>query len=140
MIDEKIVRFITSHHVMTVAAAAGGDLWCANCFYAYLEDEESFVITSDTATRHGGLFLENPDVTGSVVLETEEIGKIQGLQFRAYASLSDGSLTDRYRLAYLRRFPYAVLKGGDVWVLRLTSLKFTDNRLGFGRKLLWNRE
>ena len=140
MIDEKITRFIGSHHVLTVAAAAQDEIWCANCFYAYLPEEEGFVICSESSTRHSGLFTRNPNVAGSVFLETEEIARIQGFQFTAQAQRCAGGFHDKCRKAYLKRFPYAVLKDGEMWFLKLMSLKFTDNCLGFGKKLLWNRE
>jgi len=103
------------------------------------EREEGFIITSEERTRHAQLFLGNPRVAGTVVLETEEVGKIRGLQFTGTVRRCDGGIFDRCRLLYLKRFPYAVFKGGEVWFLRLDTLKYTDNRLGFGKKLLWSR-
>ena len=146
MIDSRILDFIGEHHVLTVACAsrsgadAAAELWCANAFYVFDEQEEAFIITSEAKTRHAQLFLENPHVTGSVVLETEEIGKIRGLQFAGTVRRCDGGLFDRCRLRYLKRFPYAVFKGGEVWLIAPDRMKYTDNRLGFGKKLLWKRE
>ena len=141
MIDQRIQDFIREHHVLTVACVSpAGEPWCANAFYVFDSEEEGFIITSEEKTLHAQLFLENPLVAGSVVLETEEIGKIRGLQFTATVRRCDGGLFDRSRLSYLRRFPYAVFKRGEVWQLRLESLKYTDNRLGFGKKLHWERK
>ena len=82
MIDQRILDFIAEHHVLTVACVAGTAApWCANAFYVFDPQEEGFIITSEEKTRHAQLFLENPQVAGSVVLETEQVGKIQGLQF-----------------------------------------------------------
>lgn len=146
MIDSRILDFIGEHHVLTVACASRGsadgapELWCANAFYVFDVQEEGFIITSEAKTRHAQLFLENPQVTGSVVLETEEVGKIRGLQFAGTVRRCDGGLFDRCRLKYLKRFPYAVFKGGEVWLISLDRVKYTDNRLGFGKKLLWKRD
>jgi len=141
MIDPRILDFIGEHHVLTVACASGaGELWCANAFYVFDPQEEAFIITSEAETLHAQLFLENPKVTGSVVLETEQVGKIRGLQFSGTVRRCDGGLFDRCRLLYLKRFPYAVFKGGEVWQIALDRLKYTDNRLGFGKKLLWERD
>ncbi|MBR6869944.1 MAG: pyridoxamine 5'-phosphate oxidase family protein [Bacteroidales bacterium] len=146
MIDKRILDFIGEHHVMTVACAAPGaapdlpQLWCANAFYVFDEKEEGFIITSEAKTWHARLFLENSQVTGSIVLETEEIGKIRGLQFAGTVRRCDGGLFDRCRLKYLKRFPYAVFKGGEVWLILPDRMKYTDNRLGFGKKLLWQRK
>lgn len=140
MIDSRILDFIGEHHVLTVACASrDGELWCANAFYVFDKEEEGFIITSEAKTRHAQLFLENPQVTGSVVLETEEIGKIRGLQFAGTVRRCDSGLFDRCRLKYLKRFPYAVFKGGEVWLITPERMKYTDNRLGFGKKLLWER-
>ncbi|MCD6331925.1 MAG: HAD-IA family hydrolase, partial [Bacteroidales bacterium] len=38
---------------------------------------------------------------------------------------------------YLKRYPYAVLMKTTLRAVQLKSIKLTDNRLGFGRKLLW---
>ena len=139
MIDQRILDFIAEHHVLTVACVAGTAApWCANAFYVFDPQEEGFIITSEEKTRHAQLFLENPQVAGSVVLETEQVGKIQGLQFTGTVRRCDGGLFDRCRLLYLKRFPYAVFKGGEVWFIQLESMKYTDNRLGFGKKILWS--
>lgn len=141
MIDQRILDFIDEHHVLTVACTAndGGAPWCANAFYVFDPQEEGFIITSEAKTLHARLFLENPRVAGTVVLETGEVGKIRGLQFTGTVRRCDGSLFDRCRLKYLARFPYAVFKGGEVWFIALDTIKFTDNRLGFGKKLYWQR-
>lgn len=141
MIDPRILDFIGQHHVLTVACATDiAELWCANAFYVFDLQEEAFIITSEAKTRHAQMFLKNPLVTGSVVLETEEVGKIRGLQFTGTVRCCDGGLFDRCRLRYLKRFPYAVFKGGEVWLITPDRIKYTDNRLGFGKKLHWQRE
>ncbi|MFA5325339.1 MAG: hypothetical protein WCR82_02645 [Bacteroidales bacterium] len=139
MIDRRVIEFIEEHHVMTVAAAYEDDLWCANAFYAFFEKESSFIITSEKETRHALLFKKNSCVTGSIMLETEHVGLIRGLQFRATVQECDNSFFDKYKLIYLKRFPYAILKGGEVWLLKLDEIKYTDNRLGFGKKILWKK-
>jgi uncharacterized protein YhbP (UPF0306 family) len=78
--DERIIEFIDSHHVLTLATTTGTFPYCANCFYVYLPDENTFVFASDTATIHGSSMLQNPQVAASIVLETKTVGKIQGLQ------------------------------------------------------------
>lgn len=137
MIDRRIVRFFRKHHVLTIATSWDGLPWCANCFYACIEDENSLVFTTDTETRHGKEFLLNPEVAGTVVLETMVIGKIRGIQFRGIVSEPSDVLADKARNAYLKRFPYAALLKTRLWVVRMTYIKMTDNRFGFGKKLIW---
>lgn len=148
-VDPRIVRFIGRHRVMTLAAVsspAAGEVWCCNLFYAYVLPGKggemaggAFVFTSPAETEHARMFVERPEVAGSVVLESRVVGRLQGLQFqgvveRADARTDGGALAKR---AYLKRFPFAAPMLSDLWVLRVTRFKFTDNTLGFGTKLLW---
>ena len=139
MIDKRIAHFIQEHHVAAFTVSDGKDIWSWHAFYVYLEDENLFVITSESKTRHIKMLLNggNSLVAGAIALETETIGLIRGVQFNAVMEICDGTFLNRYRLRYLKRFPYSVLVGGDLWTLKVTEFKFTDNRLGFGKKLLW---
>jgi uncharacterized protein YhbP (UPF0306 family) len=137
MIDNRIIKFFRRHHVLTIATAVGDESWCANCFYTYLEEENSLVFTTDPDTRHGKEFLVNPLVAGSVVLETMVIGKIRGIQFQGTVSEPEGELLNKAKWAYLKKFPPAALMDTHLWVVKLSLIKMTDNRLGFGKKLIW---
>lgn len=137
MIDRRIIKFLRRHHVLTIATTAGNEPWCANCFYVYLENENVLIFTTDPTTRHGQEFKKNPQVAGSVVLETRIIGKIRGIQFCGNISEPEGEMASKARIAYLRRFPPTALMDTHLWVVSLTYIKFTDNRLGFGKKIIW---
>ena len=80
-IDKRIIEFLNEHHVLTLATSVNDQPWTANCFYVYLESENMLVFTSDKTTRHIKDVQENSKVAGSVVLETNVIGKIRGIQF-----------------------------------------------------------
>jgi uncharacterized protein YhbP (UPF0306 family) len=136
-IDERIVKFIKRHHVLTLATATTvGEPYCANAFYAYDAEHNRFIFTSDDATRHVQDMLTNSRVAASVVLETRIVGKVQGLQICGTAMRGDE--TDRK--AYLRRFPYAAAVGElHLWHIEPDFMKLTDNTLGFGKKLIWTR-
>lgn len=134
----RITRFFRKHHVLTIATSDNNIPWCANCFYVYLEKENSLVFTTDKDTKHGSGFLKNPRIAGSVVLETMVTGKIRGIQFTGIVSEPEGEMAERARSAYLKRFPVAMLMDTHLWIVRLTHIKMTDNRLGFGKKLIWD--
>lgn len=138
--DKKITGFIREHHVLTLATCKDDQPWCANCFYVYLEEENAFVFTTDRDTRHAREALANERVAGSIVLETSIVGKIQGIQFTANAREVDDSIKNKAHKAYLTRFPFAVLMNTSLWVAELDYIKMTDNRLGFGKKLIWDKK
>ena len=123
--------------MLTIATSVENEPWCANCFYVYLEEENTLVFTTDIDTRHGKEFIKNPLVAGSVVLETMVIGKIRGIQFQGIVSEPEREMLSKAKWAYLKKFPPAVLMDTHLWVVNLTLIKMTDNRLGFGKKLIW---
>ena len=137
MIDKKIIEFFRKHHVLTISTTVNNEPWCANCFYVYLEEENLLVFTTGMDTRHGKEFVKNPAVAGSVVLETMIIGKIRGIQFQGIVSEPEGELLSKARWAYLKRFPPAALMDTHLWMVKLTHIKMTDNRFGFGKKVVW---
>ena len=139
MPDPKIITFLKKHHVLTLSTVSQGQPWVANCFYAFLEEQMTFVFTSDYETRHIREATQNSKVAGSVVLETSIIGKIQGVQFSGTLKLAENEELIAAEKAYLKRFPFAALMDTTLWILSINYLKMTDNRLGFGKKLIWER-
>jgi uncharacterized protein len=140
MIDRRVIRFFKKHHVLTISTTVNNEPWCANCFYVFLEEENALVFTTDPGTKHGQDFLKNPLVAGSVVLETMIIGKIRGIQFRGIVSEPENDMLARAKSSYLKRFPVAALMDTRLWIVTLTYIKMTDNRLGFGKKIEWTND
>ena len=139
MMDERIAKFLARHHVMTLATVDdGGRAWCSNEFYAFDSGRAMLIFTSSADTAHAAHMSANPEVAASVVLETRVVGRVQGCQIRGRAALGD----DGARRRYLRRFPYAaaMLTDAEVWAVTVDYVKFTDNTLGFGKKLIWQRD
>ena len=136
--DNRISHFLHRHHVLTLATVSANKPWCANCFYVYLEEENCLAFTSDLDTKHITDTQEQKIVAGSVVLETKIIGKIQGIQFRGIIEEPEGLFYKQVKVAYLKRFPVAVLMDTTMWVVRLQYIKMTDNWLGFGKKIIWS--
>lgn len=139
-IDKRIVTFINKHHVLTLATCSENEPWCANCFYVYLKDLNLFVFTSDDSTKHIQDVLTHNLVAGSIVLETTVIGKIRGIQLQGNMWKPEKQLLKKVKTAYLKNFPVAMLMKTNLWVVEPSLLKFTDNRLGFGKKLIWRKE
>lgn len=139
-LDKRIIKFINEHHVLTMATSNKSEPYCANCFYVYLEDDNSLVFSSDKTTKHIQDTENQNLIAGSIVLETRVIGKIRGIQFQGIIKELKGELLKKARKAYLKRFPVSMLMKTTLWITELTYIKFTDNRLGFGKKLVWRME
>ena len=136
-IDKKIEEFISKHHVLTLATATpSGEPYCCNAFFAYDKASGAFIFTTDAEkTHHGKMMVENAKVAASIVLETRTVGKVQGLQITGKVKPA----IDGDKLLYIKEFPYAIVADLTLWRLEADMMKLTDNRLGFGKKLIWQR-
>jgi uncharacterized protein YhbP (UPF0306 family) len=68
------------------------------------------------------------------------IGRIRGIQFQGIVSEHEGDLLSKAKSVYLKRFPVAVLMDTRLWIVKLTFIKMTDNRFGFGKKIIWTHD
>lgn len=139
-VDARIVRFLGRHHVLTLATVSDKEPHCCTLFYVYEPERNRFVVTSSQDTLHVRQVSENPRVAGAVALESKVIGKLQGIQLRGSMNRPAGDELASARKAYLMRFPFAALMDIELWVIEPDYLKLTDNRLGFGKKLIWEAE
>ena len=133
---KKIIEFIKEHHLLSLSTCKDNFPHCSNCFYAYDADKFSFIIASDESTRHIKELQVNPNFAATIALETTQIGKIRGLQFSGIIKKA----TSKEKSLYIKTFPYALALNPTLWNLHVEHLKFTDNRLGFGKKLIFKRE
>ncbi len=134
--DEKIGRFIEKHHLLSLATFRES-LWCCSAFYAFDKESGAFIIASDERTLHIQNAKMDKRVAGTIAQETKVVGKIQGVQFTGEIFFVED---EAQRALYLKRFPYALAMNPTLWKIELDGIKMTDNTLGFGKKLIWNRE
>ena len=131
---EKIALFIGEHHVMSLATTHNEELSVCSLFYVYDENSRSFIVASSSDTTHIKHITKNSKIAGNILLETQKVGEIKGLQFRGeFSPLEDKTL----KKLYYKAFPYALALQPTLWKIQVDSFKMTDNRLGFGKKLIW---
>ena len=138
-IDQQIIDFINEHHLLTLATSQNNKPYCCNLFYVYDHVNNQILFSTETKTKHAQDFICNTNVAGSIALETKEVSKIQGVQLLGTISeLKDGILkmaNDKY----IKAFPYAANMDLHLWALSLNFIKMTHNKLGFGKKLIWQK-
>lgn len=133
----KIEEFLTQHHVLTLATSNATELSACSLFYVYDEKERVFVVASANDTEHIQNLQHSNKVAGNIPLETKEIGVIRGVQFKATMQLVEDN---RLKKLYYKAYPYALAMLPTLWKVEIKSFKMSDNRLGFGKKLLWSRD
>nr|WP_277756409.1 hypothetical protein [Rosenbergiella nectarea] len=124
---------------MTLCTQHGDEFWAANCFYALDSENISFWLMTEPSTQHGRLMVASPLVVGTVSAQTASVSQLQGVQFQGVITLAEGDVGQRGLEAYQQRFPIAKQKSAPLWQLKIERLKMTDNQLGFGTKLRWQR-
>lgn len=133
---EKIEEFITEHHVMSLATTDLENLSVCSLFYTYSSERNCFIVASSDTTTHIEHIQKNKNISGNILLETKTVGKIQGLQFWGeFVLLEDDSL----KKLYYKTFPYALALLPTLWKIDVRRFKMTDNKLGFGKKIIWER-
>ena len=136
-VDQQIIDFINEHHLLTLSTSKNNTPYCCNVFYVFDEVNNQLIFSSDTKTKHTQDFIANPNVAGTIALETKEISKIQGIQLLgAIQELKDVELKIATE-QYIKAFPYAASMRIHLWSMKLSFIKMTHNKLGFGKKLIW---
>ncbi len=138
--EKQITDFIHKHHIFTLATSANNTPYTSTCFYVYIDTLNMFVFTTDHETRHAGEMVNQPLVAGAIALETTMVGKIQGIQFTGKSIELSSEIYEIANRAYLKKFPIANFKKLILWGIIPDFIKMTHNRLGFGKKLIWQSE
>ena len=137
---ERIWDFVAERDVFTLATAANGQPYCTPCFYAFNRKAKQLIFKSNEDTRHVDELEKNNLVGGSILPEKLAVGQVKGLQFTALCTrVKNQSNPDELSTVYYEEFPFARAMGGELWVVTLNEVKLTDSKLGFGKKLKWER-
>jgi len=134
-----IGRYLKKQHVLSLCCGTAENLWCANCFYVFDATQAVFWLMTEPDTRHGELMQQQSVVAGTINGQPKSVLLIKGVQYRGQISQLTGEREALARAAYCKRFPVAKKVSAPLWEIRLDELKMTDNALGFGKKLRWQR-
>lgn len=139
-LPDPIRALLDEHHVLSLAVCFGDVPWAANAFYAFDDAGKRLLLLGSRDTRHGEMMLANRYAAGTIAGQQRVIAEVRGLQFYGPARIleDDGERQAALDL-YYRRFPEARGMVAPAWEIQLLQLKLTDNRLGFGTKILWDR-
>ena len=138
-ISERIIRFIGDNRVMTLATSENNAPYCCSIFYVFDPEECNFYFMSSVETKHIHQASWQPLVAGTIVPGNTSIAKIQGIQFTGIFFQPEDIEREKAKKMYLRKFPMARLIDSEIWMIEVETIKMTDNTLGFGKKILWNR-
>ncbi len=133
MMDEKIVKFLHKMQLLTLGVIIENKPYLCSAFYAYDEKNYKIIIASNEQTAHIKATNSNQNVSICIALDTKIVGKIKGIQALGIIKKT----SNENKQIYYKKFPYAIAYPSDMYEINLTWIKFTDNTLGFGKKLIW---
>jgi len=138
--DIKVDRFIKEQSNLTLCTSVNDVPHCANCFYVYLSEEHVLVFKSSDKTKHILNAMSNNRIAGTIVPDIRAAGTIKGIQFSGHFSSAQGDLLAKAKHIYYGKNPMALLMKGELWTIKLTEVKMTDNTLGLGNRITWVSE
>jgi uncharacterized protein YhbP (UPF0306 family) len=138
-VDQQIIDFINEHHLLTLATSKGNIPYCCNVFYVYDLANNQLIFSTETKTKHAQDFIFNTNVAGSIALENKEVSKIQGVQLLGTILELKGERLKIAKEQYIKAFSYAKNMDLHLWAMPLSFIKMTHNKLGFGKKLIWEK-
>jgi len=138
---QEIWKFIQDNHVLSATAVCLEEMWSVNLFYASDHHNDCVWVMTDENTQHGKLMCRNSNISGTISSQEANIHLLKGIQFSGTIELTrDGDEYKNGLKRYQKRFPVAHLRKKTLWKLSFTKIKFTNNTLGFGTKLGWEKE
>jgi uncharacterized protein YhbP (UPF0306 family) len=138
---EKINEYIKQQSCANVCCIDDkGFPYCFSCFYAYNTRERLLYYKSPVDAHHSKIIVTNPLVAGTMLPDKLNKLHVKGMQFEGTVLPLDHPLTKNAAAYYYKKNPVAVAMPGEIRTIQINSLKFTDSRLGFGKKLTWHRE
>lgn len=138
--DKATIDFINANYVLSLSVVENNKSWSVNCFYAFDEANYNLIFISHGNTKHYKVLVKTPQVSGTIAAQTNNVTHIQGVQFLGKTVSPTGTNMQNASYLYYNRFPFAKFVMAKIWVLELEYVKYTDNTLGFGKKLIWERK
>lgn len=137
-VDKKIIEFINENKVVTVCFCnEKNEPYCINCFYAFKDEEMILIFKSSKGTTHDSFIIKGNKVSGTILANQIDLTKVKGIQFSGEIIEEKEIKEKNLNTSYIKKYPFSLAMSGYVWGLKLSFIKYTDNSLGFGKKIIW---
>ena len=132
-----IVQFLERNRVATVCFSRNGDLHAVNCFFAFDAELMLLYFKSSEGSNHDDLVFSGNGVVGGILPDMISVNALHGMQFRGNTVPPGAIDSDRATRIYGGKFGFSRFLPGYFWAVKLAFVKFTDNRVRFGHKVIW---
>jgi uncharacterized protein YhbP (UPF0306 family) len=138
--NDNIDAFIQEHTCASIACIdLNGHPYCFSCFYALDSKAGLLFFKSSLDTSHASFLSSNPIIAGTILPDKLNKLQIKGIQMEGIVLSQGDELSKNASLLYYKAHPMAMAMAGEIWTIKINRVKFTDNTLGFGKKIIWER-
>jgi len=139
--NENITKFLRKQTCASIACVDEANRPASfNCFFAFDDEHGLLHYKSSAASMHSRLLNAHPLVAGTVLPDKLNKLAVQGVQFEGRILNRADALTAKSAQCYHKKFPMALAIPGEMWTVQVERIKMTDSKLGFGKKIVWERD
>ena len=137
--EDTIVDFLNNQSVVTICCTNDDDKpYCFPCFFAFNSREGLLYFKTSPRAYHSSLLARNPEIAGSILPDKLNVLALKGIQFEGMVLVPD-QLARHSSRYYYQKYPLALVVPGEIYGIRISSIKMTDGARGFGKKITWRR-
>lgn len=139
--DKVITDFLEKQKVASVCCLdEENNPYCFSAFYVFDRVERRLYFKSSSTSNHAQYLAQHKNLAGTILPDKLNMLAIRGIQFTG-CIIDNGNASHVHAAAeYHKKYPYALVMPGDVWIVQLETIKMTDNTIGIGKKICWQRE
>lgn len=135
-----ISDFINENKIASICCIDGNNTpYSFNCFYVFDEQNYLLFFKSSPSTHHSKLLTKNPHISGTILPAKIDYIALTGIQFMGTVIKENFPGDIDPDSVYHKKFPFALVKPGEVWCIQLEMVKMSDNTNIFGSKLIWKK-
>ncbi len=139
--DKDIVTFIMAQTCASVCCMNGSnEPYCFSAYYAFSKEGMLLYFKSSPGSNHYEWLKINKQVAGTILPDKLKKLETVGIQFQGTVLEENDPLTQSATLRYHRTHPLAIAVKGEVFTIKLQSVKMTNSKAGFGKKIHWHRQ
>lgn len=138
VLPDRILKFVELQVLLTLTTCLENRPHCAILYYAYSSTLNMLIFKSKGDSRHVMEGKINNQIAASISFTGSDIMQIKGAQIEG-KFIEDNEVLNEAKKSYYKKFPFALVIPGDIWLIELTKIKFTDNSLGFSKKINWEK-
>jgi len=136
-----IHKFISNQTVASICCTNGnGELHAFCCYFAFDAAAGLLYFKTGEQNQHMKWMQEHPQIAGTILPDKLNKLQVKGIQLNGTLLPVGDVATQQASKRYHIKYPLALAMQGTVQTIRIDQLKMTDNSVGFGTKLVWERE